>query len=359
MSSLPPTLKGRGSVANPANRFDRLHVADDPEWLDEETGTERLERKVKTEFFTDDSQSVVANNTSPDLPFSYSVNPYRGCEHGCTYCYARPYHEYLGWSCGLDFESKIVVKRDAPALLEKWLMRPAWVPEPIMFSGVTDCYQPVERRLKITRGCLEVCSRFGQPVGIITKNALIARDVDVLRELAERTLVHTTLSITTVDPHLARTMEPRASTPAARLKAIEALAKAGIPVGVNSAPIIPGLNDHEIPQILQSARDAGATAAGYILLRLPYQVKDVFLDWVDREFPDRAAKVRHAIESTRDGKLNVVEWGARMKGSGWRAELIEQVFRQTRDRLGMTTRWLPLATHHFQRPAPGGQLELF
>src|SRR5579863_4314182 len=160
MSSPPPPLQSRGSVPNPAHPLDRLHVADDPEWLDEETGTERLERKVKTEFFTDDSQSVVANNTSPDLPFSYSVNPYRGCEHGCTYCYARPYHEYLGWSCGLDFESKIVVKRDAPALLEKWLMRPAWVPEPIMFSGVTDCYQPVERRLKITRGCLEVCSRF-------------------------------------------------------------------------------------------------------------------------------------------------------------------------------------------------------
>ncbi len=356
---LPPTLKGRGAVDNPGNRFDKLHIEEDAEWLDAETGAERMERKVKTEVFIDHAQTIVSKNSSPDLPFNYSLNPYRGCEHGCTYCYARPYHEYLGLSCGLDFETKLFAKPEAPRLLEAFLMRPAWVPEPIAFSGVTDCYQPLERKLRITRGCLEVCSRFGQPLGIITKNALVTRDVDVLADLAKRNLVHVTLSITTLDPHLARSMEPRASTPAARLGAIETLAKAGIRVGVNSAPVIPGLNDHEIAAILERARDAGATSAGYIILRLPYQVKDVFLEWVDREFPARAAKVRHAIESTRDGQLNETEWGDRMRGTGWRAELIERLFLSTRERLGMTQRWLPLSTEHFRRPAPGGQMELF
>jgi DNA repair photolyase len=354
----PLTLKGRGSVANPANRFDRLHVAEDLEWLDAETGAERMQRKVKTEFFVDHAQSIVARNDSPDLPFTYSLNPYRGCEHGCTYCYARPYHEYLGLSSGLDFETKIMVKPDAPRLLEQWLSRPAWVPEPIAFSGVTDCYQPVERKLAITRACLEVCARFGQPVGIITKNALVTRDLDVLADLARRNLVHVTLSVTTLDPRLARSMEPRASTPERRLNAIAALAQAGVPVGVNSAPIIPGLNDHEIPQILERAHDAGATSAGYIVLRLPYQVKDVFLDWVEREFPARAAKVRHAIEALRGGKLNETEWRTRLRGEGWRAELVERLFKSTRDRLGMTERWLPLSAAHFRRPA-GAQQELF
>ena len=358
MPPFPPTLKGRGAVANPANRFERLHVADDPDWLDAETGAERMERRIETEYLTDRSKEIVTANTSPDLPFTFSVNPYRGCEHGCTYCYARPYHEYLGLSCGLDFETKIVVKPDAPALLARWLARPAWVPEPIAFSGVTDCYQPVERALKITRGCLEVCARFGQPVGIITKSAGIVRDLDVLAELARRNLVHATLSVTTLDARLARAMEPRASGPEARLRAIAALARAGVPVGVNLAPIVPGLNDHEIPGILERARDAGATSAGYIMLRLPQQVKAVFLDWVEREYPARAAKVRHAIESVRDGKLNSAEFGVRLRGTGWRADLVEQVFRTTRDRLGMTPRWPPLSTAHFRRPA-GAQQELF
>ena len=355
---LPPALKGRGSAVNPPNRFERLHVADDPEWLDEETGAERNERRIPTEFFVDRTQSVIARNDSPDLPFTYSLNPYRGCEHGCTYCYARPYHEYLGFSSGLDFETKIMVKPDAPRLLEQWLSRPGWVPEPIAFSGVTDCYQPVERKLGITRGCLEVCARFGQPLGIITKNALVARDADVLAELARRNLVHVTLSVTTLDPRLARSMEPRASAPARRLAVIAALAKAGVPVGVNLAPIVPGLNDHEIPRILERAAEAGATSAGYIALRLPYQVKTVFLDWVEREFPARAAKVRHAIESLRGGKLNETEWGTRLRGEGWRAELVERLFKSTRDRLGMTERWQPLSTAHFRRPA-GAQQELF
>jgi DNA repair photolyase len=355
---LPQTLKGRGSVSNPANRFDRMHVADDPDWLDEETGAERLARKIPTEYFMDHSQSIVTHNESPDLPFSYSLNPYRGCEHGCTYCYARPYHEYLGLSCGLDFETKIFVKPDAPALLEEWLMRPKWQPEPIAMSGVTDCYQPVERKLRIARGCLEVCARFGQPIGTITKNALITRDLDVLKDLASGNLVHTTLSITTLDPRLARAMEPRASGPDKRFAAVEALAKAGVRVGVNLAPIVPGLTDHEIPALLERARDAGAGSAGYIMLRLPLQVKDLFMEWVEREFPDRAAKVRHAIEGVRDGKLNATEWGTRMRGTGWRADLIEQVFRSTRDRLGLTQRWLPLATDKFHRPA-GAQQVLF
>lgn len=356
---LPPTLRGRGAVDNPGNRFDRIHLEEEPEWLDMETGAERMERKIKTEVFIDHSRSVISKNDSPDLPFTYSLNPYRGCEHGCTYCYARPYHEYLGLSCGLDFETKLFAKLDAPQLLETWLMREAWVPEPIAFSGVTDCYQPVERRLRITRGCLEVCARFGQPAGIITKNALITRDLDVLQDLTRRNLVHVTLSVTTLDPYLSRSMEPRASTPRARLGAIESLAKAGIPVGVNSAPIIPGLNDHEIPAILEAARDAGATAAGYILLRLPFQVKEIFVEWLEREFPGRATKVRHAIESTRSGKLNSTEFGERMEGTGLRAELIERLFKTTRERLGMTRRWLPLSTEHFRCPAPGGQLELF
>jgi DNA repair photolyase len=358
-AGVPAALKGRGAAGNPANRFERVHIADDPEWLDAETGAERLERRLPTEIFVDHSREVVSRNDSPDLPFTYSVNPYRGCEHGCSYCYARPYHEYLGWSCGLDFESKILIKPDAPALLEKWLRRPAWVPEAIAFSGVTDCYQPAERRYRLTRGCLEVCLRFGQPLGIITKSAGVLRDVDVLSELARRNLVHVTLSITTLDPVLARAMEPRAATPDRRLAAIAGLAAAGVPVAVNTAPVIPGLNDHEIPQLLSRAREAGAKQAGYILLRLPHQVKDVFLEWLGREFPDRAEKVRHAIESTRSGGLNVTDWGTRMTGEGWRAELIERLFNSTRDRLGMTGRWQPLATEHFRVPPLGGQQELF
>jgi DNA repair photolyase len=284
------------------------------------------------------------------VPFTYSVNPYRGCEHGCTYCYARPYHEYLGLSAGLDFESRILVKPDAPKLLEAALMSPKWQPQSVAMSGVTDCYQPIERKLRITRGCLEVFLRFGNPVGIITKNAAVTQDLELLKELAKRNLVRVNLSITTLDPELHRRMEPRASTPAKRLEAIEQLAAAGVNVGVNAAPMIPGLNDHEMPMILQEAAKRGATRAGFIMVRLPYGVKDIFVEWLRRCYPDRADKVIHAIQSMRGGKLNDGGFGMRMTGEGLRAELVDKMFALHAERLGLNTIAKPLSTEHFRRP---------
>jgi DNA repair photolyase len=345
--------RGRGAQENPANRFEAMRFeTDEDAWIDDDP------RPLKTVFLRDDSQSILNRNTAEDLSFDFSVNPYRGCEHGCSYCYARPYHEYLGFSAGLEFESKIVVKANAPELLEKELGRRKSSPGIIAMSGVTDCYQPAERKLEITRRCLEVLARFRQPVGLITKNALIARDVDHLSELARHQAVCVFLSITTLDPKLARILEPRASSPRARLDAIRALADAGVPVGTNAAPMIPGLNDHELPAILTAAREAGASFAGYTMVRLPGAVAGVFESWLDRHFPDRKEKILNRIRAARDGALNTSTPGVRMRGVGEAAGQLRALHHATCRRLGLATRPPQLNIGAFRRVLPG-QAELF
>jgi DNA repair photolyase len=295
--------RGRGAGLNPGNRFEsiRLHVLG--EHLDEIVSENPDGTQVRTLVYDDRAQSVVNPVDSPDICMKWTLNPYRGCEHGCVYCYARPSHENLGFSCGLDFETKLMVKRDAPELLRRTLLGRRWTGEPIVMSGVTDPYQPVEATLRITRGCLEVMAEMGQSVGMITKNRLILRDLDLLAPLAAKQQASAAVSITTLDPALAAKMEPRASSPRDRLHAVRELSRAGIPVTVMIAPIIPGLNDHEVPALLDAAREAGASSAGYVLLRLPHQIKDLFLEWLARQFPDPAAKVEHHVRETRGGEL--------------------------------------------------------
>ena len=346
--------KGRGAGFNTPNRFERSFL----EPLDVQIDSEAEDSSRKTLFYVDKSRSILAKNDSPDLPLTYSINPYRGCEHGCIYCYARPSHEYLGFSAGLDFESKIMVKQDAPILLEKTLRGKRWQPQMVAFSGNTDCYQPVERTLQLTRRCLEVFLRYRNPVGLITKNALVLRDVDILQQMAKFDIIHVMLSITTLDVDLARVMEPRTSTPAKRLQAIEELAKAGIPVGVNVAPIIPGLTDEEMPAILRAAANHGATSAGYILLRLPGAVRPLFLEWVQRTFPDRAPKILNRISDTRNGELSDAHFGTRMSGQGGIAEMIKRLFIINAQKFNLMKRWSNLSTEHFVRGCPQ-QLEIF
>jgi DNA repair photolyase len=364
MSAQPPhqrrTIHGRGAAVQPDNPYlstqrvdDWEHVADDQEYLDQ------LGRPP-TEYLDDNTQAIVATNDSPDVGFNYSVNPYRGCAHGCSYCFARPGHEYLGLSAGLDFETKIMVKRRAPELFRSFLASPRWKPETIMFSGVTDCFQPIERELRLTRGCLEVAAECRQPVAVITKNALIARDIDVLRELAAHRAVQVALSITTLDRELVRAMEPRTSTPEARLRALSQLAAAGIPAMVMIGPVIPGLNDSEIPAILKASREAGATRANFVLLRLPSTVRDVFLDWLRRERPNHAAKVESFVRSTRGGQLYNSKWGERQRGKGIMAEQIEQTFRVFAKRYALDGDSQGLNCDAFRPPKPtSGQLPLF
>lgn len=322
-----PSPKGRGSPLKPENRFLPVHA--EPDYEHFENDEEFLEelRTVPTEFLADTSKSVVTQNDSPDIPFRYSLNPYRGCEHGCAYCYARPGHEYLGLNAGIDFESKILVKEQAPALFREFLARDGWQPELIMLSGVTDCYQPAERRFRLTRGCLEVALEARQPLALITKNALVLRDLDLLSQLAAHRLVSIAVSVTTLDEGLARTMEPRTSRPAARLRAIRELTQAGVPVHAMLAPLIPGLNDHEVPQLMQAVREAGALRAGFVLLRLPLAVAPVFRDWLERALPTHAERIENLIRGTRGGQLNVSRFGERMRGTGHIAEQIEQTFR--------------------------------
>ncbi len=311
----------------------------------------------RTQFFKDHSRTVIARNDSPDVGFDASLNPYRGCEHGCAYCYARPTHEYLGFSAGLDFESEIMVKEDAPELLRAELMSPRWQPQAIFLSGVTDCYQPVESRLKLTRRCLEVLVEFRNPVFVITKNRLVTRDADMLSELARHGAAAVWLSITTLDAELRQVLEPRTSPPAARLAAIRELKQAGIPVGVNVAPVIPGLTDHEIPAILQAAADAGATAAGCAVVRLPYAVTPLFEQWLERHFPDRKEKVLNQIRAMRGGKLNDSRWSTRMSGEGILADQIGQMFEVARRKAGIQHCNQELSTAAFRRPT-GAQLGL-
>lgn len=342
----------RGSAENPPNRFEKIHLEAVDEWNPDDDILPR------TQFFKDHSKTVIAHNDSPDIGFRSSLNPYRGCEHGCIYCYARPTHEYLGFSSGLDFESKIMVKTDAPELLRKELSSSKWQPQVIFMSGVTDCYQPVERKLKLTRRCLEVLAEFRNPVFIITKNRLVTRDIDLLSELAKYQAVAVWLSITTLDSNLRKVMEPRTSPPKARLAAIRELADAGIPVGVNVAPIIPGLTDHEMPAILKAAAEAGAVSAGYTVVRLPYSVAPLFEKWIEMHFPDRKDKVLNRLRAMRGGKLYDAQWAKRFSGEGIFAEQIGQMFEVARCKAGIRSEDRELSTASFRRAADA-QLPLF
>jgi DNA repair photolyase len=353
VSAGPSAIPTRGATKNPSNRFEKIHLEPDPEWSPEEE-----ESVLRTQFLRDNSQTVIAYNDSPDIGFEASVNPYRGCEHGCIYCYARPTHEYLGFSSGLDFESKIMVKENAPKLLRAELSSPKWKPKVIAMSGVTDCYQPVERKLKLTRGCLDVLAEFRNPVAIITKNNLVTRDVDYLSELAKYQAAAVCISLTTLDTELRRVMEPRTSPPAARLAAIRTLSQAGIPVTALIAPVIPGLTDHEIPSLVQAAAEAGAGNAGYVLLRLPYTNAHLFEQWLETHFPLKKDKVLDRIRAMRHGKLNESQFGARMTGHGIFAEQIEHLFDVACRKAGVAGRFADLSTTSFRRPG-GTQLGLF
>ncbi len=347
-----PQAHGRGTSENPPNRFLPIAVVRD-DWDDPS------DPQPRTQFLVDATRSIISWNDSADLGFNASVNPYRGCEHGCVYCYARPNHEYLGFSAGLDFETKILVKQNAPELLRRALASRRWKPQVVMMSGVTDAYQPVERRLQITRQCLKVLAEFRNPVAIITKNHLVTRDTDLLAEMASYGAARVTLSVTTLDNRLHRSMEPRTSTPRRRLRAIEVLAAAGVPVGVNVAPVIPGLTDHEIPGILEAAADAGATTAAYIPLRLPNGVAALFESWLERYFPERKDKVLNRVRETRGGRLNDPRLGFRMKGTGPFAAHLSQLFRVACARHGLSRTLEPLSANSFRRPTTGPQLPLF
>lgn len=345
---------------NPKGRFTRIDVQPDHEQLDADAEATPAHRSVPTEYFLDDAKSVVSENASPDIPFRYSLNPYRGCAHGCSYCFARPTHEYFDLSAGLDFESKIFVKQRAPELFRDWLARDAYEPETVALSGVTDCYQPIERQLALTRRCLEVALEARQPIAIVTKNALVTRDLDLLEQMAAQRIVKVALSITTLDQSLSRVMEPRTSSPAAKLQAIEKLAAAGVPVHVMVAPVVPGLTDHEIPAILAAAKTAGAASAGYILLRLPLTVEPVFLEWLERTQPAKRALVESRIRATRGGNLYESDFGVRMRGRGEIADQIGQTFRVFAARNGMTKTAEPLDPKQFRPPVPtSGQRWLF
>lgn len=349
-----------GSNIDPPNRFEPVHRETDTEYLewDQEHLRELEHRRI--EYIPDVSKTIISENNSPDIPFRYSLNPYRGCIHACTYCYARPTHEYLGFNAGLDFETKVIVKHDAAKLFRDFLTKDSWIPESITFSGVTDCYQPAERQFRLTRQCLEVALECRQPVSIVSKNALVLRDLDILRQLAADNLVHVLMSITTLNTDLARDMEPRTSVPAAKLRAIRMLAEAGIPTGVMVAPVIPGLNDSELPAILEAASKAGSHSAAYILLRLPLTVEPVFLEWLHRTQPQKAEMVSGRIRRTRNGKMNSSEWGERMRGSGELALQIRQMFGLFRQKYGLADKLPPHDCSLFRPPVPrSGQLRLF
>lgn len=346
--------KGRGAQYNPKNRFltgeyVQEHVEGIDDWETE---------KRTTSYIVDHSKTLVNKVTSPDVGMLYSVNPYQGCEHGCVYCYARNSHEYWGYSAGLDFESKIVVKKNAPALLRKFFDNKSWVPAPISLSGNTDCYQPIERKMRLTRAILEICLEYRNPVGIITKNALVLRDLDLLRQLAERNLVQVTSSITSMDEDLRQVLEPRTATYRSRLKMLETLAGAGVPVGVMHAPLIPGLNDMHIHDVLKAASEAGAQWAGYTVVRLNGAVGPVFKDWLHKAFPDRAEKVWEQIAACHGGHVNDSRWGNRMVGEGKFAELIKTQFQIYCRKFGMNESRHELNTSDFRRVV-NKQLPLF
>ena len=337
---------------SPPNRFDKLHYEIDTELDPSE------EPAPETQFYRDPTRTIINTNDSPDVGFEKSVNPYRGCEHGCVYCFARPTHEYLGFSSGLDFETKIMVKEDAPELLRAELSSAKWKPQVVVMSGVTDPYQPIERKLQLTRRCLQVLAEFRNPVAIITKGALVSRDVDILGEMASYGAAAVYLSITTLDPNLANILEPRASTPQLRLDAIETLSRAGVITGVMTAPIIPAINEHEIPAILSAAAAAGARSAGYTVVRLPWGIAPMFEAWLEEHFPDRKEKVLHKIMDIRGGRLNDPRWGSRLKGEGNYSKQIEALFTVACRKSGLNRKSTDLSVLGFRPPA-GPQLALF
>jgi DNA repair photolyase len=341
-SSTP--LPSRGAAGNPPNRFETIRLERDADWNPDDDPLPR------TLFLKDHSHTIVAYNDSPDVGFEASVNPYRGCEHGCSYCYARPFHEYLGFSSGLDFETKIMVKENAPKLLREELSSPGWQPKVVALSGATDCYQPVERRLKLTRGCLEVFAEFRNPVCIVTKNSLVTRDIDLLSELARYDAAAVFVSLTTLDTELRRVMEPRTSPPAARLAALEALAHAGISAGVLVAPVIPALTDSEIPALIEAAVQAGAKFAGHVTLRLPHAVAPLFEQWMAAHLPEKKDRVLHRLRAMRHGKLYDTEFGKRMRGEGIFAEQIDALFDVACRKHGISGAGPKLSTAAFRRP---------
>ena len=345
--------RGRGTSDLPPGRFEPISYA--PEF--EDMG-EVEENPNATQYFKDQSKSIVSRNESPDVHFDASINPYRGCEHGCSYCYARPTHEYLGLSAGLDFETKIFVKEDAPNLLERELSSKKWVPQLLGISGVTDCYQPIEKKLKLTRGCLEVLSDFRNPTGIITKNHLVTRDIDLIGKLSRHQAAMVYISLTTLDEGLRRKMEPRTASVQRRLEAINELSDAGIPCGAMLGPVVPGLTDSEIPNLLGEAARAGAKYASYIMLRLPYGVSDLFESWLQEHFPSKAGKVMHHIREMRGGKTNDSSFRTRMMGEGPYAEQITSLFELQCKKLGLNRDRPALSTRAFRLPGPV-QLSLF
>jgi DNA repair photolyase len=350
-------LPGRGTDLNPPNRYEQLHVELDPE--EAPPSDDDAPEAPRTLYYRDTSRSVLAENDSPDIGFRFSLNPYRGCMHGCIYCYARPSHEYLGFSAGLDFERRIMVKDNAPELLRAALRSRRWEPQVVALSGNTDCYQPVERRLKLTRRCLEVFADFRNPVGVITKSALVARDADVLAELARHGAARVMCSVTTLDPDLARRMEPRAAQPERRIEAIAALHRAGVPVGVMIGPVIPGLNDAEIPRILAAAAAAGADCASWVLLRLPRPLDTLFEHWLEEHYPDRRARVLHRIRETRSGRISDSRFGHRGRGEGEYAGQIAALFHAAVKKQHLDRPVPTLSAAAFRRPpAAGDQLSL-
>jgi DNA repair photolyase len=352
------TLKGRGALSNPQGRFDRtgLEAFDDGWYRDE------APESVATSLQPDRARGVITTNDSPDVGFEQSINPYRGCEHGCIYCYARPSHAYMGLSSGLDFETKLFYKADVRTVLEAELAKPRYVCKPIMLGSNTDPYQPAERKLEVTRTILQVLAAARHPVSIVTKGVLIARDIDILRAMAQERLVSVAISVTTLDAETKRTLEPRAGAPQARLKVMRALADAGVPVGVMVAPVVPAITDHEMEHILEAARDAGASSAAYVLLRLPYEVKDLFKEWLAQHYPQRAEHVMSLVRDARGGRENDPNFGSRMRGSGAYAEAIRARFQIARRRLGLdSVRDRSLDTTRFTPPGPASsqlQLEL-
>ena len=345
-------LAGRGAQINTKNRFlkdetTREHIEAIDDW--EETN-------VPTQYLEQESKTIVNKVDSPDVGMSYSMNPYAGCEHGCIYCYARNVHEYWGYSAGLDFERKIIIKKNAPQLLRKFLMHPKWQCIPIMLSGNTDCYQPAEQKYRLTRGLLEVCNEFNQPVGILTKNSWILKDKDVLQEMAKKRLVSAMVSITSFNEELRRTMEPRTTTAKQKLKVIEELSSAGVRMGVMMGPMIPGLNEHEMQRIMKAARDSGATFTAYTFIRLNGAIKFLFHDWLYKNFPDRADKVWHLVEQSHDGKVNDTRWGVRMRGEGTIAQMVAQQYKKYGKLYGMNAEEWSLDTTQFRRPGQQGSL---
>ena len=348
MNSQP--IHGRGTSRNPANRFERIEIDHDPDEHDPDAPA------PKTEFFWDDSKTILAKNNSPDIPFNFSINPYRGCEHGCVYCFARPFHEFLGYSSGLDFETKIHVKRNAAELLCREFMKPSWQPQVVSISGVTDAYQPAESRFRVTRSLLEVFAEFRNPVGLITKNALVTRDIDLLSEMAKRDAASVAVSITTLDESIARKMEPRTSTIAKRFDAVKQLTQAGVPVAVMLAPIIPGLTDNDIPGLVQRAAENGARRVNLLPVRLPREVGPLFEDWLGAHFPGHKDKVLNRIKEMRGGELNDGRFGKRMKGEGKRAEHLHGLFKLAVRKHGMNSERFTYNTEAFRRPGSTKQM---